>query len=160
MVKEKPAPPSDADIDQLQAFTDRLVEAHLAAGLSPQDLQLRIVHRKRKNDAVKAKAAQPALNLQPDKPGQPTDTHNLALAALIAEFRKPVTERERVEAAAGMDQLLIAFQEDLEAGDFEDAVHSAFRVARKAWAGNFTHLGLDPDPAKWSADVKKNFGME
>ena len=153
----KTAPPTDSELDHLQELTDQLLAAHVAAGGTPQDLQLRLVHRKRKTDAAKAKSAQPRLEMH--QRGMADCDCPQILKALTDEFRKPITDIERSQAAAGMDQLLISFQEFLDAGDLEDAIHAAFRVARKAYIGQFSHLGLPIDLKEWHADAKKAFGV-
>lgn len=140
--------------EQLDAFLDaneRLLEAHVKAGGKPEDLQLRLIHRKRHNDAAAAKAAQPALGIARGAG---------SLQALVEEFRKPVTEAERAEANGGMDQLLISFHEFLDAGDLEDAIHAAFRVARKAHIGVFNAQALDIDPSRWSPIARKAYGLK
>jgi len=156
MTRETNAP-TDADLDRMLEASERLLAAHVKSGGKPETFQLRLIHRKRRTDAQKAKASQPKLAITESVPAEKREEW---LKTLRDEFRKPMTEEERTQAASGHDQLALSFQEALDSGDLEDAIHAAFRIARKVHCGCFGYRGVDPDPARWSPEVKQQLGVE
>lgn len=114
-----------------------------------QSLMSRMVHVKRKADAVAKKAAQPAVAL--------TDDHSGDHAKLLAEYRKPITDEEAKSWANGADLDLISFQETLDAGNMVDTVCAAIRLARRFHWSVFGPVKLDIDPANWTPAAKQQF---
>ena len=129
-------------------LTDQKLDAILDAdGLDNPENHLalfgRIHERKRKRAHAKAKAVQPALSIRmTNHVDLPECACNGCLVLKLRAFWFTPLAPEDFDASAGaVDYLLQTVDDTLKAGDAEDAILAAFRVARKIWALNIRQLG-------------------
>lgn len=119
----------DAQLDALLDSDDATNRGNVLAIFS------RIHERRRRRAHAKAKSEQPSLGVRG------TVQHGSLLATVRAFFRAPLTPQDAASEPGAMDYLLQTLQDNLDANDLEDALFTALRIARKAWAWNQHHLG-------------------
>jgi hypothetical protein len=119
---------------------DQILDAAEQDGTNPLVIHAMIHEHRRKRAHAKAKVQQPALGLATASQGLRQGGFPDTITELRTFWRSPLTPEDADASAGAMDYLLQTLDETMDAGDVDDAIFAALRVARKAWAWN-PHLG-------------------